>query len=92
MNLEQMKKIVEGAPSQDCFFDTYESVYYAKDHDHYWEWWDSDCKEWFECEFVVNEKEDGFLHLDYFRAEIAKHDTLDLEPSDIPYGCVVVDK
>ncbi len=77
LSIEQMREIVDGAPTQDCFYDTYEGLFYSKDHDHYWEWWDSDCKEWFECEFVVNQNEDGFLHLNDLRTAIAKHDTTD---------------
>lgn len=26
------------------------------------------------------------------RAELAKHETLDLEPADIPHGCIVLEK
>ncbi len=26
------------------------------------------------------------------RTELAKHDTLDLEPTDIPHGCIVLEK
>ena len=66
-----------GAPTQDCFYDTYEGLFYSKDHDHYWEWWDSDCKEWFECEFVVNQNEDGFIHLNNLRTAISDHDRTD---------------
>lgn len=79
MNLpiEQMRKIVDGAPIQDCFFDNYEGLYYSKDHDHYWEWWDSDCKEWFECEFVVNQNESGFINLKDLCLAIADHDRTD---------------
>lgn len=77
LGLEKCKQIVDGAPSKECFFDSYESVYYAKDHDHYWEWWDKDCGEWFECEFAVNRNEDGFLELADIRTEIANHERTD---------------
>lgn len=77
LGLAKCREILKGAPTQDCFFDTYESMYYAKDHDHYWEWWDEDCKEWVECEFEVNLKEYGFINLDAIRAELALHDTDD---------------
>ena len=75
--IDQMREIVDGAPTQDCFYDTYEGLFYSKDHDHYWEWWDSDCKEWFECEFVVNQNEDGFIHLNNLRTAISDHDRTD---------------
>ncbi|MBJ8474365.1 hypothetical protein [Acinetobacter bereziniae] len=83
LTIEQMREIVEGAPTQDCFYDTYEGLFYSKDHDHYWEWWDSDCKEWFECEFVVNQNEDGFLHLNNLRTAIAKHDSPEFKVGDL---------
>lgn len=72
--IEKAKAIVAGTPTQDCFYDNYEGLYYSKDHDHCWEWWDLDCKEWFECEFVVNQNEDGFIHLNDLRTAIASHD------------------
>ncbi|RZG73071.1 hypothetical protein EXE10_20915, partial [Acinetobacter sp. WCHAc060033] len=75
IGIEKAKAIVEGRPTQDCFYDNYEGLYYSKDHDHCWEWWDLDCKEWFECEFVVNQNEDGFIHLNDLRTAIAEYDS-----------------
>lgn len=39
-----------------------------------------------------NAKHLNITPLDAMRAEIAKHDTLDLEPADIPHGCIVLEK
>lgn len=30
--------------------------------------------------------------IEYLRTELAKHDTLDLEPADIPHGTIVLEK
>ena len=35
---------------------------------------------------------EGVLCVDGLRTELAKHDTLDLEPADIPHGCIVLEK
>lgn len=71
MKLEQMKKIVDGAPSWATHFDRSEKQYYSEDEP-----------------FI-----DGLdLRISDLRAELAKHDTLDLEPSDIPHGCVILEK
>ena len=35
---------------------------------------------------------DSRIMLDELRAQLAKHDTLDLEPSDIPHGTIVLEK
>ena len=32
------------------------------------------------------------VDLDGLRSQLAKHDTLDLEPSDIPHGTIVLEK
>ena len=34
----------------------------------------------------------GDIWLIDLRAELAKHETLDLEPADIPHGCIVLEK
>lgn len=34
----------------------------------------------------------GNVLLSDLRTELAKHDTLDLEPADIPHGCIVLEK
>lgn len=34
----------------------------------------------------------GDISLDDLRDQLAKHDTLDLEPADIPHGCIVLEK
>jgi len=34
----------------------------------------------------------GAVRISDLRAELAKHDTLDLEPADIPHGCIVLEK
>lgn len=39
-----------------------------------------------------NAKHLNITSLDDMRAEIAKQDTLDLEPADIPHGCIVLEK
>ena len=39
-----------------------------------------------------NAKHLNITSLDSMRAELAKHDTLDLEPADIPHGCIVLEK
>lgn len=36
--------------------------------------------------------EDHEYFLSDLRLELAKHDTLDLEPADIPHGCIVLEK
>lgn len=70
MNLEQMKKIVEGAPKDATGYSVQSNDYfYGK------KWIDS-------TEYLISD----------LRTELAKHDPLDLEPSDIPHGCVVVEK
>ena len=35
---------------------------------------------------------DSRIMLDDLRADLDKHDTLDLEPADIPHGCIVLEK
>ena len=35
---------------------------------------------------------DCCINLQDLRAELAKHDTLDLEPADIPHGCIVLER
>lgn len=75
LGVAKCREILKWMPTQDCFYDTYEGMYYAKDHDHHWEWWDEDCKEWFECEFAVNQDEDGFIDLKDLRTELDQHDT-----------------
>ena len=95
LGLEKCKAIVDGAPTKECFFDAYESLYYAKDHDHYWEWWDEDCGEWFECEFVVNLNEKNFFDLVDIRAAIANHNRTDYVSdirNHIAPTTVVIDK
>lgn len=42
--------------------------------------------------YSLREYSKGDLWLRDIRAEIAKHDTLDLEPADIPHGCIVLEK
>ena len=39
-----------------------------------------------------NAKHLNITSLDSMRAELAKHDTLDLEPADIPHGCIVLER
>lgn len=34
----------------------------------------------------------GSTSIDKLRTELAKHDTLDLEPADIPHGTIVLEK
>lgn len=34
----------------------------------------------------------GDILLDDLRTQLAKHDTLDLEPADIPHGTIVLEK
>ena len=34
----------------------------------------------------------SIFNLADIRTELAKHDTLDLEPADIPHGCIVLEK
>ena len=69
MNIEQMKKIVEGAPSWAVAVNINNGMYYDK-----------------------SEVSKGDIWLIDLRSQLEKHDTLDLEPSDIPHGCVVVEK
>lgn len=73
MNLEQMKKIVEGAPSWAKYWITQGEYHYS-------------------VLSFPNMSGNSSYDLDDLRAELAKHDTLDLEPSDITHGCVVVEK
>ena len=69
MNLEQMKKIVDGAPEWASIYSISDNCYY-EDYAMY---------------------HDDIL-LCNLRTELAKHDTLDLEPADIPHGTIVLEK
>ena len=71
MNLEQMKKIVDGAPDGARYYCTSANMYHL-------------CNDLisFECCLTIAD----------LRTELAKHDTLDLEPADIPHGTIVLEK
>ena len=42
--------------------------------------------------FYTSDYMQGAVRISDLRSEIAKHDTLDLEPADIPHGCIVLEK
>lgn len=81
MTPEQMQKIVDGAPHD------------ATDIDHTGAYWKDDLM------MVDGKYQDdarGWAlikwRLSHLRTELAKHNTLDLEPADIPHGCIVLEK
>lgn len=59
------------------WFNTYENLECDKDA----------CEDAFEAGQQSKQAE-----IDALKAELAKHDTLDLEPADIPHGCIVLEK
>ena len=88
MNLEQMKKIVDGAPSgatdysdEDC-----EITYYQKTNNIIY--WDDISDVWDEVYFNMPE----LKPLADLRAELAKREPMDLRAVDIPHGTIVLEK
>ena len=76
MTPEQMQKIVDGAPEWAVWFD-------PKLND------DGD-GEWDHVEGMISI--DELIHIPTICTELAKRDTLDLEPADIPHGTIVLEK
>ena len=81
MDIKTMRKIVDGAPSD------------ATDIDHTGAYWKDDL---IMIDGKYQEDTRGWAlikwRLSHLRTELAKHDTLDLEPADIPHGCIVLEK
>lgn len=95
MNIEQMQKIVDGAPDSTAthWVETKLGHYYSVGFQSYFrdgDWHDSDYHT--EQELINDYGPDRVFNLADLRAELAKHDTLDLEPADIPHGCIVLEK
>ena len=76
MTPEQMQKIVDDAPEWAVWFDPKMNDYGDGEWDH--------------VEGIISL--DDLVHIPTIRTELAKHDTLDLEPADIPHGCIVLEK
>ena len=81
MKPEQMKKIVDGAPSD------------ATDIDHTGAYWKDDL---IMVDGKYQEDARGWAlikwRLSYFRAELAKRKPMDLRAVDIPHGTIVLEK
>lgn len=88
MTPEQMQKIVDGAPDQTASYYMYDT-YFKSQNPTEWFYWEEN--QW---KFTNYSKrfENFLISLKDLRTELAKHDTLDLEPSDIPHGTIVLEK
>ena len=69
MDIETMKKIVDGAPEWAKYWNTRMG-----------------------CYTKGNVKYSSNIDLDGLRSQLTKHDTLDLEPADIPHGTIVLEE
>ena len=91
MNLEQMKKIVDGAPSNA---ESYQDGYYFRENPEF-QFHNGIHSQWNTTDNNgAYFKKRGFnpIKISDLRTELAKHDTLDLEPADIPHGTIVLEK
>lgn len=84
MNLEQMKKIVDGAP---------ELTTHYRDGKYYEEWFPRkwtvfDGSYWQDCK----KPRGGLISIADLRTELAKHEPMDLRAVDIPHGTIVLEK
>ena len=81
MDFEQMKKIVDGAPSD------------ATDIDHTGAYWKDDL---IMVDGKYQEDTRGWAlikwRLSYFRTELAKREPMELRAVDIPHGTIVLEK
>ena len=85
MNLEQMKKIVDGAPPKSEEWRTH-GFYYRCDGKYYW------CvvnKEWIES---ISWNTFHSYKIDDLRTELAKREPMELRAVDIPHGTIVLEK
>lgn len=95
MDFEQMQKIVDGAPDGAAthWVETKLGHYYSVEFQSYFrdeDWHDSDYRT--EQELIDDYGHDNVFNLNHLRDQLAKHDTLDLEPADIPHGTIVLEK
>lgn len=94
MNLEQMKKIVDGAPKTATHWvETKLGHYYSVEFQSYFrdgDWHDSDYHT--EQELINDYGVDNVLNLADLRTELAKHEPMDLRAVDIPHGTIVLEK
>ena len=88
MNLEQMKKIVEGAPNEFDFClvtPRGNLIYYREQID--------DLPEVCGRNKIAERVDDyQILYLEDLRAELAKHEPMELLDVDIPHGTIVLEK
>lgn len=95
MNLEQMKKIVDGAPDSTAthWVETKLGHYYSVEFQSYFrdgDWHDSDYHT--EQELINDYGLDNVLDLDDLRTELAKREPMELRAVDIPHGTIVLEK
>lgn len=79
--VDKARKVVEGAPTLDCYFDPYDSSYMSQVHQYQWEMWKEDIERWDVCEWDVDVS-DYILVLDLKRLVesiylVKEHHTLD---------------
>ena len=95
MDIKQMQKILDGAPDSTTthWVETKLGHYYSVEFQSYFrdgDWHDSDYHT--EQELINDYGHGNVFNLSNLRTELAKHETLDLEPADIPHGCIVLEK
>lgn len=76
MNLEQMQKILDGAPEWAVWFDPKFNDYGDGEWDH--------------VEGLISI--DELIHIPTVRLELAKREPMDLRDVDIPHGTIVLEK
>lgn len=76
MNLEQMKRIVDGAPEWAVWFNPKLNDYGDGEWDH--------------VEGIISI--DDLIHIPTIRAELAKREPMELRAVDIPHGTIVLEK
>ena len=93
MDIEQMKKIVDGAPKTATHWvETKLGNYYSVEFQSYFrdgDWHDSDYHT--EQELINDYGLDNVFNLNCLRSQIAKREPMELRAVDIPHGTIVLE-
>lgn len=87
MTLEQMQKIVDGAPDSTATHIDHHGYYVRKTSQY-------SAQHWFSGEWSFYHQRGELIELDHLRIKIKQwlFMDLDLEPADIPHGTIVLEK